>query len=110
MDVLMENHTGSSSSSNRSSEIKKIEKLSNQRQSEILMNKTSDQDILEKNEKKIIINGEGSDDLETNDEMHLSVERDRRKKMKEMFDDLSGLLPQLPSKVWISLFNIFKHI
>ncbi|KAK7348744.1 hypothetical protein VNO80_23396 [Phaseolus coccineus] len=97
MDFLLENHT-SSSSSDRSSEITKNETLSKQ-QGEILMNKTSNQDIFEKNEKKIVISGEGSYDLEMNDEMHPSIERGRRKKMKGMFDDLSGLLPQLPSKV-----------
>ncbi|KAL9325173.1 hypothetical protein ACSQ67_005818 [Phaseolus vulgaris] len=111
MDFLLENLSGSSSSSNRSSEITKNETLSNQQQGEtlvnktsneqgeILMNKTLNQDIFEKNEKKIVISEEGSYDLEINDEVHPSIERGRRKKMKDMFDDLSGLLPQLPSKV-----------
>jgi len=62
-----------------------------------LINKTSNQDIIERNEKKIIINGEGS--YETNNEMHLSIERGRRKKMKPMFDDLNSILSQLSSKV-----------
>jgi len=120
MDFLLENLSGSSSSSNRSSEITKNETLSNQQQGEtlvnktsneqgeILMNKTLNQDIFEKNEKKIVISEEGSYDLEINDEVHPSIERGRRKKMKDMFDDLSGLLPQLPSKVCISLFKVLR--
>ncbi|KOM52058.1 hypothetical protein LR48_Vigan09g071700 [Vigna angularis] len=58
----------------------------------------SNDDVVDENEKKIITSGEDSYDPETNNEMHLSIERGRRKKMKEMFDDLSALLPQLPSK------------
>ncbi|XP_014506252.1 transcription factor bHLH95 [Vigna radiata var. radiata] len=58
----------------------------------------SNEDVADENEKKIITSGEESYDPETNNEMHLSIERGRRKKMKEMFDDLGALLPQLPSK------------
>ncbi|XP_047152200.1 transcription factor bHLH95-like [Vigna umbellata] len=58
----------------------------------------SNDDVVDENEKKILTSGEESYDPETNNEMHLSIERGRRKKMKEMFDDLSALLPQLPSK------------
>ncbi|WVZ24666.1 hypothetical protein V8G54_003210 [Vigna mungo] len=90
MDFLLENNTDTSSSSNRSNEIKTNQNL--------VVNTMSNEDVVDENEKKIITSGEESYDPETNNEMHLSIERGRRKKMKEMFNDLSALLPQLPSK------------
>jgi len=105
MDFLLENHTDTSSSSNRSSEIKTNQNL--------VVNTMSNEDVVDENEKKIITSGEESYDPGTNTELHLSIERGRRKKMKEMFDDLSALLPQLPSKVCISysrFLRIFNNI
>ncbi|CAJ1939493.1 unnamed protein product [Sphenostylis stenocarpa] len=98
MDFPLGNHIGTSSSSNHSSERKEKKKPWNQQQQGALMNKKQNPDIGGENEKKIIASGEGTC-LEINNEMHPSIERERRKKMKEMFEDLSGLLPQLPSKV-----------
>ncbi|CAL0312660.1 unnamed protein product [Lupinus luteus] len=37
--------------------------------------------------------------LELDHEMHIQIERERSKKMRNMFDNLHALLPQLPSKV-----------
>jgi hypothetical protein len=52
--------------------------------------------------------GEGKDGKNRNfdHEMHILTERERRKKMRNMFASLHALLPQLPSKVNSFSFSI----
>ncbi|XP_057419727.1 transcription factor bHLH95-like [Lotus japonicus] len=45
-------------------------------------------------EKNVVVDDGGKDD----DEVHMWTERERRKKMRNMFDTLHALLPRLPSK------------
>lgn len=46
---------------------------------------------------------------ESDHEMHIWTERERRKKMRSMFASLHALLPQLPPKVykWLSILTGF---
>ncbi|XP_021842426.2 transcription factor bHLH95 [Spinacia oleracea] len=44
------------------------------------------------------VKGEKKKEGETSDHMHIWTERERRKKMRNMFSDLHALLPQLPPK------------
>lgn len=46
-------------------------------------------------EKNVVADGEGKVDHE----VQIWIERERRKKMRNMFDTLHALLPRLPSKV-----------
>ncbi|XP_057420426.1 transcription factor bHLH95-like [Lotus japonicus] len=46
-------------------------------------------------EKNVVVDGEGKDDHE----VHIWIEREKRKKMRNMFGTLHSFLPQLPSKV-----------
>lgn len=45
--------------------------------------------------------GSGSGGGESDHEIHIWTERERRKKMRNMFANLHALLPQLPPKVYI---------
>jgi len=49
--------------------------------------------------------GNAENNRESDHEMHIWTERERRKKMKTMFASLHALLPHVPSKV-----NIFHQI
>ena len=54
-----------------------------------------------RNGKRAMNGGEGKDGKcrEADHELHIWTERERRKKMRNMFASLHALLPQLPSKV-----------
>ncbi|TKY59071.1 Transcription factor bHLH95 [Spatholobus suberectus] len=100
MDFLLGNHSWGPPNFDNLGESKENMKPPNQKkEGKDLMNKRN-QEITSENEKKIITSGEGSDGkyLESDREMHLSIERERRKKMKDMFSSLHALLPQLPPK------------
>jgi hypothetical protein len=47
--------------------------------------------------------GEGKEGGESDHEIHIWTERERRKKMRNMFANLHALLPQLPAKVKVIL-------
>lgn len=47
--------------------------------------------------------GDGGGGGESEHETHIRTERQRRKKMSNMFSSLHALLPQLPAKVNISV-------
>lgn len=42
---------------------------------------------------------------ESEHEVHILTERERRKKMRNMFTSLHALLPQLPAKVFVIVQN-----
>ncbi|XP_020236627.1 transcription factor bHLH95 [Cajanus cajan] len=67
---------------------------------ELLLNKKRNREIIDENEKKSITSGEGTNGkyLDSDHEMHLSIERERRKKMNDMYSSLQALLPPRPSK------------
>lgn len=45
---------------------------------------------------------------ESDHELHIWTERERRKKMRNMFSNLHALLPQLPPKVFLSFVSNYK--
>ncbi|CAK8575456.1 unnamed protein product [Lathyrus sativus] len=66
---------------------------------EVHVNKTQSRDgVVIRSENDI--NGGGKDEIyrDLDHEMHLLAERERRKKMRNMFSSLHALLPELPSK------------
>lgn len=105
MSFLWENHSWDPSNSDNScgSKENEHEKPLNKKEErdETLMNKKRHRD-------HNVTSGEGKDGKcrESDHEMHIWTERERRKKMRNMFATLHALLPHLPSKVNIqsSLF------
>ncbi|XP_061356256.1 transcription factor bHLH95 [Gastrolobium bilobum] len=67
---------------------------------EALMNNKRSRGNASGTEKNVVISGEARHGkrLESEHEMHIWTERERRKKMRNMFASLHALLPQLPSK------------
>ena len=58
---------------------------------------------------KQVVDGGGSG--ESGHEIHIWTERERRKKMRNMFSSLHALLPQLPAKVFLnSVLKIGRKI
>ncbi|RDX70191.1 Transcription factor bHLH95, partial [Mucuna pruriens] len=102
MDFLLENHSSGSSNTDNSGENEENMKSPNEKkEGEPLMNKKPNQEIATENKEKTITSGEGTDAKypESDHEIHLSIERQRRKKMKDMFATLHALLPPLPTKI-----------
>ncbi|TKY59070.1 Transcription factor bHLH95 [Spatholobus suberectus] len=96
MSFLWENHSWGPSNSDNSGESKENINPLNRKEErdEALMNKKRNRDQTK------ITSGEGKDEKcrEPDHEMHIWTERERRKKMKNMFASLHALLPHLPSK------------
>lgn len=107
MNFLWENHSWDPSNSDNSGESKENMKSLDQveEKDEALMNKKRNRD------QGNITSGEGKGEKcrESDHEMHIWTERERRKKMRNMFASLHALLPHLPSKVNIqsSSFSFF---
>ncbi|KAL3032720.1 hypothetical protein AAZX31_02G097900 [Glycine max] len=96
MNFLWENHSWDPSNSDNSGESKQNMKSLDQveEKDEALMNKKRNRD------QGNITSGEGKGEKcrESDHEMHIWTERERRKKMRNMFASLHALLPHLPSK------------
>ncbi|ESW25580.1 hypothetical protein PHAVU_003G048000 [Phaseolus vulgaris] len=100
MNFLWENHWWDPSDSDNSRETKgntKAEKQKNEKDEGVTMKKKKKRNHGEL--KKITsAEGKGEKSRESDHEMHIWTERERRKKMKNMFTALHALLPHLPSK------------
>ncbi|KAK7362613.1 hypothetical protein VNO77_04731 [Canavalia gladiata] len=108
LDFLWENQSWGPSNSDNSGESKENMKPPNQSEKgnvadQALMNKKRNREIGSGNKEKNIAIGEGKDGKcrEFDHETHIRTERERRKKMRNMFASLHALLPQLPFKALV---------
>ncbi|XP_020236605.1 transcription factor bHLH95 [Cajanus cajan] len=93
---LWEDHSWDPTNSDNSSESKEKAKPLNQQKEE------KDETLVNKKRNQVqrsITSGEGKDEkCQSDHEVHIWTERERRKKMRNMFANLHALLPHIPSK------------